>query len=466
MNFDFDYLVIGGGSGGIASANRAAIYGAKTAIIEQDAIGGTCVNRGCVPKKVLWNGATILEQLKNFAQGYGFEAAVTNVDYATLKTNTDAYISRIHNAYQNGFTKNNVTILRGKAHLFDKHTVMITHSDGTQQAVTGKRILLAPGAYPETPKNIPGADLGITSDDFFNLELLPNHITIVGAGYIAVELAGVLATFGSKVTLVTRHDRPLRWLDSDISDHLMQAMARQGINHICNTQVTSISKTTAAQSIDNLSITLDNGDTLNSDCLIWAIGRLPNTQELQLDTVGIATDAKGFILTNQLNETNVANIYAIGDATHMPALTPAAVAAGRRLSERLFNNKVNLHFDHKLIPTVIFSHPAIGTVGMSEQAAVQEFGMWSDTNPNGIKVYKSTFTAMISAVTEHREPSFMKLVVQGNDEKIIGLHGIGHGVDEMIQGFAVAMSMGATKADFDNTLAIHPTGAEEFVTMR
>lgn len=458
--YDFDYLVIGAGSGGIASGNRAAIHGAKVGIIEAKAVGGTCVNLGCVPKKVLWNGATMLEQFHNYAPDYGFKFEFGGIDFAQLCKVREEYISRIHASYHRGFENNKVTIIEGRGKLVDAHTVAVTDAHGNVKHYTGQRILLAPGAYPAIP-DVPGAELGIDSDRFFALRELPASAVVIGAGYIAVELAGVLQAFGTQVKLLTRYDAPLRWADQELISHLVKAFSAQGIELVGNTQVQSLAKNSEGKIV----VTTNHGEIL-TDCVIWAVGRNPLTANLGLENTQVQLDEQGFIRTNELNETAEPSIYAIGDATHMPALTPAAIAAGRRLAERLYNNKEGLHFNHKLIPTIIFSHPAIGTIGISEEQARQQFGDYSAENREGIKVYRSTFASMISAVTSHRQTCFMKLVVQGSNEKVIGLHGIGHGVDEMIQGFAVAMSMGATKADFDNTLAIHPTGAEEFVTMR
>lgn len=460
QQFDYDYVVVGAGSGGIASANRAAMHGAKVAIIEADQVGGTCVNRGCVPKKVLWNGATLLKQIKEYAQDYGIDAQVKDFQFQQLVKERTAYIDRIHDSYSNGINNNGITYISGWGTLLDGHTVKVTAADGTTKQVTGKYLLLAPGGRPNLP-TIPGAEYGINSDDFFKLQSLPESVVVVGAGYIAVELAGVLSAFGTKTILMTRGNRPLRWADHDVTDKLLEHLRADGIQHHGGMQINSVTKNNAGK----LVVATNNGDFV-TDTLIWAVGRHPNTGNLGLENTKVKLDNKGFIETTELNQTTEESIFAIGDATHMPALTPVAIAAGRRLAERLFNNKLGLHFDAKLIPTVIFSHPAIGVVGINEEDAIKQYGAYSDTNPQGVRIYKSSFTSMISAITSHRQNCFMKLVTQGPDEKVIGLHGIGYGVDEMIQGFAVAMNLGATKADFDNTVAIHPTGSEEFVTMR
>ncbi|RIY33448.1 glutathione-disulfide reductase [Psittacicella hinzii] len=461
-NFNYDLLVVGGGSGGIATANRAAIYGAKVAVIEAKELGGTCVNVGCVPKKVLWNGANLYSQLKHLSEDYGFTTQVSNLDFSKLVANRQAYISRIHNSYSNVFEKNKVTVLKGWGSLVDKNTVKVVGQDGNEKLYTAERILLAPGGKATFPE-IQGVELGTDSDGFFDLTSLPKSATIVGAGYIAVEIAGVLNSFGVDTTLVTRGDRPLRWLDKDVANELLENFNLQGLKHVANASYSKVEK------LDNgLTRLITDKGNIDSEFLVWAIGRKPNLSGLNLEEVGVEVDKDGFIVTNELSETSVSNILAIGDAVNLPALTPVAIKTGRTLAERLYNGKTGWHFNKdSLIPTVIFSHPAIGTIGYSEEKALEIFGKFdAKENPNGIKVYRSKFTSMLTAVTSHPEKVFMKLVVQGENEKVIGLHGIGLGIDEIIQGFAVAMQMGATKADFDNTVAIHPTGAEEFVTMR
>ncbi|RIY31267.1 glutathione-disulfide reductase [Psittacicella melopsittaci] len=460
--YDFDLLVLGGGSGGIATANRAAIYGAKVGVIEAKDLGGTCVNVGCVPKKVLWNGANLYQQIKTLSQDYGFATSVDNLDFAKLVEARQAYISRIHTSYNNSFNNNKVTLINGWGQFEDQHHIKVTDAQGEVKVYSAERILIATGGKAVYP-NIPGAELGTDSDGFFALTELPKSAVIVGAGYIAVEIAGVLNSFGVKTTLVTRGDRPLRWVDKDITSELLENFAQQGLKHLGNSEYTKVEK------LDNGQIRLvTNHGNLDSDFLVWAIGREPNTSGLNLEKVGVELDDQGYIVTNDLSETTQSNILAIGDIVRLPALTPVAIKTGRMLAERLYNNKPNYHFNKKsYIPTVIFSHPAIGTVGMCESKALETYGAYDpQSNPNGIRIYKSKFTSMLTAVTSHPEKILMKLIVQGPNEVVVGLHGIGFGVDEMIQGFAVAMGMGATKADFDNTVAIHPTGSEEFVTMR
>lgn len=447
----YDYLAIGGGSGGIASINRAASYGKKCAIIEAKYLGGTCVNVGCVPKKVMWYGANIAEAIYKYAPDYGFDIDVKGFEFATLVKNRTAYIDRIHTSYNNVLTKNGVDVITGYAKFVNKNTVEVNGEN-----ISADHILIAVGGTPARP-DIPGAEYGIDSDGVFELQILPKRVAIVGAGYIAVEIAGVFNALGSETHLFVRKDRPLRQFDGDIVDVLTKVMADDGLT--LHTHATP--KEVIKNLDDSITLVLEDGRTQTVDALIWAIGRKPLTQDLGLDNAGVLTNTQGKIMTDKFQNTNVSGIYAVGDVIENGIeLTPVAVAAGRRLSERLFNKKPDEHLDYTLVPTVVFSHPPIGTIGLSEDAAKEQFG---DDN---VKVYQSNFTPMYSAVTNHRQPCRMKLICAGNDEKIVGLHGIGFGVDEMIQGFAVAIKMGATKADFDNTVAIHPTGAEEFVTMR
>lgn len=332
----------------------------------------------------------------------------------------------------------------------------MTYADGSSEQVTADHILIATGGRPSIPA-IKGAEYGIDSDGFFALREVPKRVAVVGAGYIAVEIAGVLNSLGSETHLFVRQHAPLRMQDPLIVDTLLEVLAQDGIT--LHTQ--AIPQEVCKNADGSLVLTLADGREATVDCLIWAIGREPACDKINLDAVGVKTNAKGQIIVDKFQNTNVPNVYAVGDIIEGGIeLTPVAVAAGRRLSERLFNNKPNEHLDYNLVPTVIFSHPPIGTVGLTEPQAIEQYGA------ENVKVYKSSFTAMYTAVTQHRQPCRMKLVCVGKDEKVVGLHGIGFGVDEMIQGFAVAIKMGATKADFDNTVAIHPTGSEEFVTMR
>lgn len=447
---EYDYIVIGGGSGGIASANRAAMHGAKVILFEGKEVGGTCVNVGCVPKKVMWYGAQVAETLHRYAGEYGFDVTINKFDFATLKANRQAYIDRIHGSYERGFDSNGVERVYEYARFVDPHTVEVAG-----ERYTAPHILIATGGHALYP-NIPGSEYGITSDGFFELDEVPKRTAVIGAGYIAVEVAGVLNALGSDTHLFVRKDRPLRTFDKDIVDVLVDEMAKSGPTLHTHANATEVVK----NADDSLTISFDNGETITVDCLIWAIGRAANTSGFGLEKTGVKLTEKGTIYSDEFENTSVPGIYALGDVTGKLDLTPVAVKAGRQLSERLFNNKADAKLDYTDVATVVFSHPVIGSVGLTEEKAIAKYGA------ENIKIYKSSFTPMYTALGDNRQPSTMKLVTLGEDEKIIGLHGIGYGVDEMIQGFSVAIKMGATKADFDNTVAIHPTGSEEFVTMR
>ena len=445
----YDIVAIGGGSGGIGAMNRAGLYGAKAAVIEGQKLGGTCVNKGCVPKKIMWYGAQIAEALHKYGPSYGFEISQETFDFSTLKQNREAYIDRARNSYANSFKNNGVELIEGWASFKDANTLLVNG-----QEIKAKNIVIATGAKPVFP-SIPGAELGDSSDQVFEWDELPQSVAIVGAGYIAVELAGVLNALGVQTDLFIRRDRPLRSFDHSIIETLMDEMTQSGIGIHTHKEVQS-----AKKKDEDIALHFRDGSQFRAQKVIWAIGRKPNLDGLNLEAAGVELNDKGYIKVDAFQETSTPHIFAIGDVTGQKELTPVAIRAGRLLAERLFNGQKEAKVDYSNIPTVIFSHPAIGTIGYSEEEAIKEFG------PNQIKVYQSNFASMYSAVSPHREQTRLKLVTLGPEERIIGLHGIGYGVDEMIQGFAVAIKMGATKADFDATIAIHPTGSEEFVTMR
>ena len=450
MTKHYDYIAIGGGSGGIASVNRAAMYGMKCALIERSEIGGTCVNVGCVPKKVMWYAAHIAESIQKYAEDYGFNTQIESFNWQTLVKNRQAYIDRIHQSYQNSLSKNNVDLIQGAAQFVNQNTIEVNG-----EIFTADHILIATGTQPSLPK-IEGVEYGIDSNGFFELSALPKTTAVIGSGYIAVELAGVLNALGSQVGLFIRKDLPVRRFDQFLSETLVEVMQADGVK--IHTQAIPQKVT---KNIDgSVNLHLENGEVHKVDCLIWATGREPHTANLNLDKANVQLNDRGYIEVDKFQNTTQKGIYAVGDITGKMELTPVAVAAGRRLSERLFNNKPNEYLDYENIPTVVFSHPPIGTVGITEQEAIEQYGEQS------VKVYNSSFTAMYSAITQHRQPTKMELVCVGEEEKIVGIHGIGFGMDEILQGFAVALKMGATKRDFDNTVAIHPTSAEEFVTMR
>ncbi|GGB11930.1 glutathione-disulfide reductase [Agarivorans gilvus] len=447
---EFDYLCIGAGSGGIASANRASMYGQKVALIEARHVGGTCVNVGCVPKKAMWFGAQVAEAIHRYAPDYGFDVHVNKFDWSTLVASREAYIERIHGSYDRVLSNNGVTLINGFAKFVDANTVEV---NGEQ--IRAKHILIATGGRPSIP-NIPGAELGIDSDGFFALSEQPKRVVVVGAGYIAVELAGVLHSLGSETHLAVRKHAPLRDFDPMLNETLMEIMAEDGPTLHTHSIPQSVEKLADG----SLKLNFENGNSLEVDKLIWAIGREPATDQINLQGIGVELDDYGYIKVDDYSNTSVEGVYAVGDNIGKIELTPVAVKAGRLLSERLFNGKTTAKMDYELVPTVVFSHPAIGTIGLTEPEAVAKYG------ENHVKVYTSSFGAMYTAVTQHRQVTKMKLICVGEDEKVVGLHGIGLGMDEILQGFGVAMKMGATKADFDACVAIHPTSAEEFVTLR
>jgi glutathione reductase (NADPH) len=444
----FDLVVIGGGSGGIAHARRAAEYGARVAVIEYGPLGGTCVNVGCVPKKVMWYTASQMHEFE-LAADYGFDVTVDGHDWAALKQKRDAYVKRLNGIYESNLDRSGVTYISGTASFVDGRTVAVG-----DEHYRGERIVIATGGRPMVP-DIPGAESGITSDDFFALEERPQRVLVAGSGYIAVELAGVFNGLGSQVQLVVRKDSIIRSFDAMLGEQLMEAMEKDGVEIETRVIPASLEKTA-----DGLLLHAEDGRTFGPvDTVLWAIGREPNVAGLQPGNAGIVSDEQGFIPTDKMQQTNVEHIFALGDVTGRAALTPVAIAAGRRLADRLYGGMEGRHLDYDLIPTVVFSHPPIGTVGLTEAAARDEYG-------DAVKVYTSGFTPMYYALGSKKQRSVMKLITVGDEQKIVGCHVIGEGADEMLQGFAVAIRMGATKADFDDTVAIHPTNAEEFVTMR
>lgn len=447
---EYDIVAIGAGSGGSAAINRAAMYGAKAAIIEGNIIGGTCVNIGCVPKKIMWYGAQVAEALHKYGPDYGFSIENVHFDFQTLRKNREAYIERSRTSFTNNFQRNGVEVIEGYARFIDAHTLEV---NGEQ--IHAKHIIIATGAHPFVPQ-IAGAQLGGVSDDVFAWEELPHSVAIIGAGYIAIELAGVLHALGVQTDLFVRKHAPLRSFDQGIVEVLVEEMKKDGPTLHTHKVPQKLQKLENGQ----IEIIFEDGTTHVADQVIWATGRVANTKNLNLEAAGIAVTKRGFIQVDEYQNTTAPGVYALGDVSGEKELTPVAIKAGRTLSERLFNGKTTAKMDYSLIPTVVFSHPPIGTVGLTEEAAIEQFGR------ENIHVYQSSFASMYSAVTNHRQLSRFKLITQGEEERVVGLHGIGYGVDEMIQGFAVAMKMGATKEDFDATVAIHPTGSEEFVTMR
>ena len=452
MTQHFDLVCIGGGSGGVAASVQAARLGKKVAIIEKRELGGTCVNRGCVPKKAMWYAANLASHLKHDYQGYGFRLDVKGFNWQTLKEKRDAYIGNIHKYYNKLLGEQNITHFDGWGKLKDEQTITI--DDNTE--ISADYIYLSPGAHPIIPNDIPGAQYGITSDEFFELTTQPKHAVVVGGGYIGVEIAGVFHELGTQTHLLVRRDKPLKEFDEMLSDQLVEAMKMLELDLQTNTQITKVIQ----KDNGHLDIYLNNGNIVyDVDCLIWATGRAPLTHSLGLASTSVKLNSNGTILVDAWQKTSVDHIFALGDATDAPQLTPVAIAAGRRLSRRLFNNEHKLKFNAELVPTVVFSHPAIGTVGLTENQAIDKYGK------DNIKIYTSKFTPLYSAISGFRMQTSMKLIVCGQEETVIGCHLIGLDADEILQGFAVAIQMGATKQDLDNTIAIHPTSAEELVTM-
>ncbi|MFK7861741.1 MAG: glutathione-disulfide reductase [Granulosicoccus sp.] len=447
--YEFDLIAIGGGSGGIATCNRAGSYGAKTLVIESDPVlGGTCVNRGCVPKKVMWYGGAMAHSLRD-AEGYGFDVTVNGFSWEHLVEKRESYISNINNAYASYLGKNNVKIVHGRARLVDAHTVEV---DGKQHS--SERIVLAPGGYPRVP-DIPGKELAVTSDGFFHFTSQPKRVLVLGAGYIAVELAGMMQAMGSDVTLGIRKDSFLREFDLMLQETLTREMLADGV-----TIAKQFSAAKLIEKDNGIEVTGQQGEILDGfDAVVFAIGRLPATDDLGLAAVGIEVNERGYIPVDKYQQTSVPSIFAIGDVTGQAELTPIAIAAGRRLADRLYDNQEGRHLNYDLIPTVVFSHPPMATVGLTEVQARAEYG-------DDISVYQTAFTAMYNSFTSHKSKTAMKLICAGENEKVVGIHMIGLAADEMLQGFAVAMRMGATKRDFDDTVAIHPTSSEELVTLR
>jgi len=472
-NYDYDFLVIGGGSGGIAAAKRAANHGAKVAVIEKSRLGGTCVNVGCVPKKVMWNAATIADILSHDAKQYGFltsspvdNSSIAKIDYPMLKEKRDNYIKRLNKIYANGFEKAGVEHIQGFAEFVNEHTLKVTDSNSTERNLTAAKILIATGGRPmKLP--IKGSQHTIDSDGFFEMEQLPESVVVSGAGYIAVELAGVLRSLGCETHLVVRKETALRTFDPMIIEQLDAEMVRSGI--IIHRNSKGI-KDVMIDSSGKKIVGLQSGDTINGiDQVIMAVGRVPNVETLNLKSAQVKLISEGsktgYIEVDEYSTTSSPYIFALGDVCGRVELTPMAIAAGRRLSDRLFGGSqfANAKVSYENVPTVVFSHPTIGTVGLTEPQAASTYG------EDQIKVYKSKFANLYYGIfdvdADDKPKTCMKLICAGKEEKIVGLHVIGMGSDEMLQGFGVALKMGATKADFDSCVAIHPTAAEEIVTM-
>ena len=450
MATSYDFVVLGGGSGGLAAAQRAAEYGARAVVIEPARLGGTCVNVGCVPKKVMWNAAQLAHALED-AAGYGFSVTRHGHDWEVLKSRRDAYVKRLNGIYRRNLERKSIDWIQASGRFAGPNRIATDNGDEFR----GDHVLIATGGYPIVP-DLPGAEHGITSDGFFELEALPRRTVVIGSGYIAVELAGVLRALGSEVVQLVRYGGVLRAFDGMLGRQLAEHMATAGIDVVAGAVPESVRTGDGGLTVR----TADGREFEGFDCLLWAIGRSPNTAALDLDGVGVATGPGGHVVVDAHQNASVNGVYAVGDVTGRAELTPVAIAAGRRLADRLFDGQSDRRLSYENIPTVIFSHPPVGTVGLSETQARERFG------DDSVRVYRSEFVPMYNALTELKPRTAMKLVTVGKDERVVGCHLIGAGADEMLQGFAVAVTMGATKADLDNTVAIHPTSAEELVTMR
>jgi len=447
MTERFDLIVLGAGSAGIAMAIRATRHGAKVAIVEAGALGGTCVNVGCVPKKAMWLAAELAEAQRT-AREVGFDVQAGPLRWPDFIARRGAYIDNIHAGYRRRFDELRIELIDGYGRFVAPRRIAV----GARE-FDAAHVLVATGAHSRR-EPVPGGELGIDSNGFFDLRACPPRVAVVGSGYIAVELAGVLRALGSEVTLVARGERLLRSFDHEIGDALADAMRARGIALSFARPILKVVREADGHALHLADDSIERG----FDELIWATGRDPNTRGFGLDVAGVALDARGFVATDEWQNTNVPNVHAVGDVSGRIALTPVAIAASRRLADRIFGGKPESKLDYANVPTVVFSHPPIGMVGLSEEAARAQYG-------DAVRVHRSRFRPMLTALAGGEERTLMKLVCVGDDERVVGIHLIGAAADEILQGFAVALKMGARKADLDATVAIHPTSAEELVLM-
>jgi len=449
LDTDLDLLVIGGGSGGIACAVRAAEHGARCALIEAARLGGTCVNAGCVPKKIMWYAADLAHAIAD-ARDYGFAVSSAGHDWGRLKRARDAYVAMLNEAYRRRLEGLSIEWVRGRARLLDARTVAVG-----ERRLRARHLLIATGGEAIVPA-LPGAERGITSDGFFALEACPRRVVVAGSGYIAVELSGMLRALGAEVHLLARRSHLLRPFDDMLREQVRAGLAEDGVRVHTETRVERVVEDGAG----GLAVECSTGERIEGcEVLLWAVGRRPRVAGLGLEAAGVRCAADGAVRVDDFQDTSVEGVHAVGDVTGRAALTPVAIAAGRRLADRLFGGQPERRLDYRLIPTVVFSHPPLGTVGLTEAEARERHG-------EAVRVYRSEFTPMYHALTERRRRSAVKLVVVGEEERVVGVHVAGLGADEMLQGFAVAVRMGARKRDLDDTVAIHPTSAEELVTLR
>ena len=443
--YDFDLLTIGAGSGGVASSRRAGSYGARVAICEELRVGGTCVLRGCVPKKLLVYGAQFADAFAD-AEGFGWTVPPVDFDWPKLIAAKDKEIGRLSQIYINMLNNSGVEIIEGHAALVDPHTV-----DVAGRRCTAENILIATGSWPETP-DIPGIEHVISSNEALDLEKLPRHIVIVGGGYIAVEFAGIFNGLGSEVVELIRRPELLYGFDDDVRTALGEEMRARGVDIRGRTQVARIDKAGSGYIV-----TTTTGDKIETDLVMYATGRRPNTKAMGLAEVGVPINEAGAVIVDEWQRSSMRNIYAIGDVTDRINLTPVAIAEGRAIAETLFNNNP-MKMDHADVPSAVFSQPPIGAVGLTEERALEEYGE--------IDVYMARFKPMKNTLSGRAERTLMKLVVDARSGRVLGCHMLGPDAPEIIQGLGVAVKCGATKKQFDQTVGIHPSAAEEFVTMR
>ncbi|MGF1600876.1 MAG: glutathione-disulfide reductase [Thermosynechococcaceae cyanobacterium] len=457
MNYDFDLFVIGAGSGGVATARRAASYGARVGVVEFDRLGGTCVNRGCVPKKLMVYASHFPEQF-TAAQGYGWSAVESTMDWSKMLTAVNDEVTRLNGIYERMLENSQVEVFRGYGRFVDAHTIAIYTQEGDETAahqVTADKVLIAVGGVP-VKADIPGIEHAITSDDIFHLPQQPQRIAIIGGGYIGVEFAGILNGMGSEVTQIIRADHILRGFDQDIRAEIQDAMQKHGINMLTNIQDLKIEKTDTGLQI---TVQGESEETVIVDAVsLAATGRKPRLEKLGLEKTHVKV-SNGAIVVNDYNETAETHIFAVGDCTDRINLTPVAINEGRAFADTHFGGNPR-KMSYENIPTAVFSTPEAATVGLTEEEAIQKFG------EPAIQIYKSRFRPMYYTLPDMDSKTLMKLVVNRNTEKILGVHMVGDSAAEIIQGMAIAVKMGATKSDFDATIGIHPSSAEEFVTMR
>jgi glutathione reductase (NADPH) len=445
-NYDFDLFVIGAGSGGVRASRVAASLGARVAVAEERYLGGTCVNVGCIPKKLLVYASEFSEAFEDSA-GFGWTLGERRFDWNTLIANKNAEIARLNGIYENLLINSGVKILRSRARIIDPHTI-----EAAGIRYTTKYILVATGGWPTVPK-VPGAELSITSNEAFFLDRMPERIVIVGGGYIGLEFAGIFHGLGAQVTVIHRGELFLRGFDDDLRVKLAAEMRKRGIDLRFETTVTRIDRTDSA----DVRVTLSQGPAVEANFIMFATGRGAHTQGVGLEEAGVMLDGVGAVVVDHYSRTSTENIYAIGDVTNRKNLTPIAIAEGRAVAETIFGKRA-MRVDHDNVPSAVFSQPPIGTVGLTEAEARKLYGE--------IDIYKSNFRPLKHTVSGRDERTFMKLIVDRKTDRVVGCHMMGTDAGEIIQGLAVALHCGATKAQFDATIALHPTAAEEFVTMR